>query len=485
MSSKSYVPYILAGAVGAIVATVAPLFFSTSRADSTKLLPFQGRLTDASGNAVADGAKVVEFKMYDAPTGGSVKWAGEVHKLSVNGGLVNTMLGSKAGLGSVDFSTATFLQVTVDANGDGQITSADPPLLPRQSIVSAVYASEAGNARNSGKLAGADWSSIMVDGAGQPSNEPIIGSVKGSKVQAGSITGTQLAANSVDSGKIVDGTVGNAELAASAVTSDRIMNGTILPEDLSSGLQTSLVLPGSVIPYAGSSVPLNSGWLLCDGSEEAIATYPALAAVLGTNYGTPALNSAATHFKLPDYRGLFLRGADNVSDFTVLPAAINSTTNTIAIPNHGFARNTFPVRISNTGGALPVPLTVDTTYFVIIVDQGTIRLAVSEANALANTAVDFTTQGTGTHKIVSWMDPDKSFRTVMAAGGTAGKNVGSVQTDDFKSHRHKYYRPVGGAAAAGSGPGVASLADTDPTTPPPGGNETRPKNASVNYLIKY
>ena len=150
---SSYLPYIIAGATGAIIATVTPLLISSSRAD-TKLLPFQGRLTDAAGNAIADGAKVVEFKMYDAPTGGNVKWAGEVHKLSVNGGLVNTMLGSKAGLGAVDFSLPCFLQITVDANNDGQITAADPPLLPRQSVLASVYANEAGTSRDSQKFAG-------------------------------------------------------------------------------------------------------------------------------------------------------------------------------------------------------------------------------------------------------------------------------------------------------------------------------------------
>src|SRR5688572_2598665 len=92
--------FFLGCLVGGLGAGALPLliqFFQATAHGDTKLLPFQGRLTDASGNGLADGAKVVEFKMYDAPTGGSVKWAGEVHKLSVNGGLVNTMLGSKAG----------------------------------------------------------------------------------------------------------------------------------------------------------------------------------------------------------------------------------------------------------------------------------------------------------------------------------------------------------------------------------------------------
>ena len=71
---------------------------------STHLLPFQGRLTDANGQAISDGARVVQFKIYDAPVGGRAVWNGEVQKLSVNGGLVSTLLGSKADLSAVDFN---------------------------------------------------------------------------------------------------------------------------------------------------------------------------------------------------------------------------------------------------------------------------------------------------------------------------------------------------------------------------------------------
>ena len=138
--------FFLGCLTGGIGAAFVPMLLTSTQAQ-TKLLPFQGRLTDAAGSAIVDGAKVVEFKMYDAPTGGNVKWAGEVHKLSINGGLVNTMLGSKASLGSVDFSTPSYLQITVDANTDNQITAADPPLLPRQSVVPAIYSMQAGSSR--------------------------------------------------------------------------------------------------------------------------------------------------------------------------------------------------------------------------------------------------------------------------------------------------------------------------------------------------
>ena len=205
MNTQPSIPYILAGATGAIVASAIPLIIQPSKAD-TKLLPFQGRLTDATGSAIVDGAKVVEFKMYDSPTGGNVKWAGEVHKLSVNGGLVNTMLGSKAGLGSVDFSTPSFLQITVDSNADGQITDADPPLLPRQSVVSAVFAFEAGDAR---KLAGQTWGAILADGATDPSS----GFINGAKVKTGSITTGQIGPDAIDSTKIANGSLKTEDMA--------------------------------------------------------------------------------------------------------------------------------------------------------------------------------------------------------------------------------------------------------------------------------
>src|SRR6266498_2665450 len=110
--------------------------------DAPKLLPFQGRLTDQNGAAVSDGARMVQFKIYDAPVGGQAVWNGEVQKLTVNGGLLSTVLGSKASLSSVDFNKSLYLELTIDANNDSQITTADPPMLPRQSILLVVFAKE-------------------------------------------------------------------------------------------------------------------------------------------------------------------------------------------------------------------------------------------------------------------------------------------------------------------------------------------------------
>ncbi len=76
-------------------------------------------------------------------------------------------------------------------------------------------------------------------------------------------------------------------------------------------LQTILI--GSVIPsgviqaFGGGTVP--SGWLLCDGSTASRSTYSALYAAVGVVHGQ---GDGSTTFHLPDLRGRFLRGADNM-----------------------------------------------------------------------------------------------------------------------------------------------------------------------------
>ena len=70
-------------------------------------------------------------------------------------------------------------------------------------------------------------------------------------------------------------------------------------------MQIDLVLPaGFILPFGGTSAPL--GFLACEGQEVLQSAYPALYAAIGTTWGTAS--SAATHFKLPDLRGAFLRG---------------------------------------------------------------------------------------------------------------------------------------------------------------------------------
>ena len=69
---------------------------------------------------------------------------------------------------------------------------------------------------------------------------------------------------------------------------------------------------GMIAPFAMATPP--TGWLVCNGSEYAIASYGELYTAIGTTWGSLTNGSGSagsTHFKVPDLRGEFLRGLDN------------------------------------------------------------------------------------------------------------------------------------------------------------------------------
>jgi microcystin-dependent protein len=74
---------------------------------------------------------------------------------------------------------------------------------------------------------------------------------------------------------------------------------------------------GTILPYAGANAPY--GYLLCDGSEVEKTKYSALYDVISTTYnGTTALNGVNT-YRLPDMRGRFGLGKDNMDNATTVP----------------------------------------------------------------------------------------------------------------------------------------------------------------------
>lgn len=85
-------------------------------------------------------------------------------------------------------------------------------------------------------------------------------------------------------------------------------------------------------------------------------------------------------------------------------------------------------------------------------------------------------------------DPDRATRTAMTTGGATGDNIGSVQADQYKSHTHP---PASGASNFVTDGADGALIDAGAyfqyknATGASGGNETRPVNANVNFIIKY
>lgn len=89
----------------------------------------------------------------------------------------------------------------------------------------------------------------------------------------------------------------------------------------------------------------------------------------------------------------------NTPSAKVVAAAtdVNISTETFTSVAHGFTTG-LKVQLTTTT-TLPGGLSLATDYFVIVVTADTFKLANSLVNALAGTAIDLTTTGTGNHTI--------------------------------------------------------------------------------------
>jgi microcystin-dependent protein len=164
---------------------------------------------------------------------------------------------------------------------------------------------------------------------------------------------------------------------------------------------------GAVNMWVTGTAP--SGWLICDGTEKAIADYSALSAVLGTTYGAltnGSGGSGTTHFRLPDLRGRVPMGAGtgrNVADSANLTArtlgakisddesvtltalqsglrAHGHPGSTVSVSDSGHQHNQSGREVASTGGGAPA--LIDPAFGV-----GSTNTGVGYANLSASTTI--------------------------------------------------------------------------------------------------
>ncbi len=83
-------------------------------AEIPQVISYQGRLTDASGIPVADGNYTMEFRIYDAVSGGTMLWYSGSRTVAVAGGVFSVMLGeSPQPAIALDFSQDCWLEIVV------------------------------------------------------------------------------------------------------------------------------------------------------------------------------------------------------------------------------------------------------------------------------------------------------------------------------------------------------------------------------------
>lgn len=97
-------------------------------------------------------------------------------------------------------------------------------------------------------------------------------------------------------------------LAEYGITDAYTKSVTYTKAEIEALLKNMSALPvGAMVPFPKGTVP--AGFLEVDGSVQSIATYPDLAAYLGTTFNTGG--EGAGNFRLPESRGEFLRGWDH------------------------------------------------------------------------------------------------------------------------------------------------------------------------------
>ncbi len=185
-------------------------------------------------------------------------------------------------------------------------------------------------------------------------------------------------------------------------------SSTYIQESLTSNFPS-----GSILSFGGIAAP--TGFLLCDGSSYLTATYPALFAVIGTNYG-----GSGSNFNVPNLVGAFPRGvvagsigttggSNTVTISTAQLPAHNHVINVTNPPHahtispdphaHTYIAATQPIQAGNTavGGALPGSTTGATSLTVSTVAT---TVSATSNNTGSGSAVTITPVYTGVTYII-------------------------------------------------------------------------------------
>jgi len=143
----------------------------------------------------------------------------------------------------------------------------------------------------------------------------------GAILQASDVVSTGVAFNGTQGNVVLTGTISSSFIANKTEATDSfsadeflINRGGILRRlTKQTFLRNVPTIPtGTILPFAGNIIP--TGYLLCDGSEQQIASYPELFSVIQYSYKSISLLTGVATFALPDLRGRFPLGRDDMSN---------------------------------------------------------------------------------------------------------------------------------------------------------------------------
>lgn len=409
------------------------VFTASAFANAPSLMSYQGRVSDASGTLIGAANPVnrtVTFKFYATSTGGTPLYA-EAQTVTISAGEFSVLLGNGTGV-------------------DGLPGPSAPALVPYINLPSI--------------MTDTVYLGITVDdGTGTPNPEiaprqQIVSAAFAFRAQVaetvldGAVSTPMLADSSITTDKIGGGAITTAKLADNSVTTAQIVDGTIITADLANNAVTTAIIANNAVTSAK----------IADGTI--------VAADLAT--------AAVTNIKI----------ADAAIDYNKLAAAVQQSLTPVGTIL-AFAGDTPPPGWLLCNGQTISRSTYSALYSVVGNRFG------YGNNSSTFHVPDFRGRFLRGRAAGSPQDPDRNSRTALNIGGATGDAVGSFQADEFRRHTHDYediYHSENHGVVAVPDNRGSGKTDSDNTgwqirrtSYSTGGNETRPTNVYVNYIIKY
>lgn len=238
-----------------------------------------------------------------------------------------------------------------------------------------------------------------------------------------SATGTATGPNDIPNKSFVDSAISVVSTAAS--NAQNAANNAQTTADQAAPVASLVYMAVNTIP---------AGWLKANGATVSRTTYAALFAVIGTTYGA---GDGSTTFKLPDYRGYFLRAFDDGRGVDSGRAFGSTQSSQNLSHNHGGATGIESANhihygttdSANANHTHSVPIVAGIGGGVVGIDNSVYKASGTFNNWVATSTIS------------------SNHQHGFATGGTSANHTHSI--------------------------------------PSAGGTEARPQNVAVNVLIKY